>query len=107
MAERTVKIGLATFRRADAPDDTALWGFALLGESADVHKDDLERFDRLNAPFASEPVPLPKAITQSDDEAPAGNASLEDWQEYARSQGASDDDLEGKSRNDLRDEFGQ
>ncbi len=42
-----------------------------------------------------------------DGDAPAGNASLEDWQAYARSQGASEEDVEGKSRNDLREEFGK
>lgn len=63
MAEREVKIGLATFRRADAPDDTAIWGFALLGETVDVHKDDLERFDRLNGPAEpSVQPPLPAAV---------------------------------------------
>lgn len=41
------------------------------------------------------------------DERPAGNASLEEWQEFARAQGASDADLDGKSRNDLRDQYGQ
>lgn len=34
--------------------------------------------------------------------APSGNASLEVWQEFARTQGFSEDDLVGKSRNDLR-----
>lgn len=36
---------------------------------------------------------------------PAGNASLEEWQGYARSVGASDADLEGKTRNELRDKY--
>lgn len=36
---------------------------------------------------------------------PGGNASLEEWQAYARSQGASDADLEGVSRNELRDRY--
>lgn len=35
-------------------------------------------------------------------EAPAGNASLESWQDFAREQGYSEDDLEGLGRNDLR-----
>lgn len=34
--------------------------------------------------------------------APAGNASLETWQAYARTQGFTDDDLDGKNRDDLR-----
>lgn len=37
---------------------------------------------------------------------PAGNASTEVWQDYARSKGATDADLEGKSRDDLRDAYG-
>lgn len=37
---------------------------------------------------------------------PAGNASLADWQAYARSQGASDDDIEDATRDELREKFG-
>ena len=44
---------------------------------------------------------------ESGADQPAGNASLEEWQEFARSQGATDAYLEGKLRNDLRDEFGK
>lgn len=69
MAEREVKIGLATFRRADAPEDSPIWGFALMGEKVDVHKDDLERFDRLNGP--AEPMeqpPLPASVQGDDQE---------------------------------------
>lgn len=114
MAERKVKIGGATFRRADGPDDSPLWGFALMGETVDVHKDDVARFDRLNAPaqptaHLADPVPEPPAQPEpegDEPEEPAGNASLETWQEFARARGASEDDIEGKSRNDLRDEFG-
>lgn len=36
------------------------------------------------------------------DDAPKGNASLEAWQNYARGKGFTDDDLEGRSRDDLR-----
>lgn len=42
---------------------------------------------------------------REDREPPAGNASEEDWREYRRSQGYSDAELEGKSRNELRDDF--
>lgn len=35
-------------------------------------------------------------------DAPAGNASLADWQEFARSKGFADEDLDGKTRDDLR-----
>lgn len=35
-------------------------------------------------------------------DAPKGNASLEDWQDYARDKGLSDDDIEGSTRDELR-----
>lgn len=35
-------------------------------------------------------------------EAPKGNASLEEWQVFARSQGFTEDELAGKARDDLR-----
>lgn len=35
-------------------------------------------------------------------DAPKGNASLDEWQDYARSKGFSDTDLEGRTRDDLR-----
>lgn len=40
-----------------------------------------------------------------DSGAPAGNASLEAWQDYALSQGGTSDQVEGKSRDELRDQF--
>lgn len=36
------------------------------------------------------------------DDAPKGNASLEDWQQYARDKGLAETDIEGASRDDLR-----
>lgn len=35
-------------------------------------------------------------------DAPAGNASLATWQEFARTKGFTDEDIDGKSRDDLR-----
>lgn len=97
MAEREVRIGLIAYQRADIPEIT---GWGRLGDKVDVHADDVARFDSLNGSAeAAETV-------ESEGVAPAGNASLEDWQEFARSQGATDDDLEGKTRNDLRAEYG-
>ena len=40
-------------------------------------------------------------------EEPAGNASLADWITYARSQGAAAEDLNGKSRNEIRAAYGR
>lgn len=39
-------------------------------------------------------------------EQPAGNGSLEDWAAFAQSKGATDEDLEGKSRNEIRAAYG-
>ena len=36
---------------------------------------------------------------------PKANASLGEWQTFARSQGATDEELEGQGRNDLRDRY--
>lgn len=35
-------------------------------------------------------------------DAPKGNAPLADWQEFARSQGFTDEQLEGMKRDDIR-----
>lgn len=51
-------------------------------------------------------LPVPAAVVVegvSGVDKPAGNAGLDEWTAYARSQGVSDDDLEGLSRNDVRD----
>lgn len=39
-------------------------------------------------------------------EQPGGNASKADWTEYAKSKGATDADLEGKTRDEIRDAYG-
>ena len=44
MAKRTIRAGIATYRSADGREGV----FGFLGDEVDVHKDDLERFDRLN-----------------------------------------------------------
>lgn len=41
-----------------------------------------------------------------DLEEPAGNASREQWEAYARDQGATDEDIDGMSRDDLRATYG-
>lgn len=47
------------------------------------------------------PEPEPEIV-----EEPKGNASLEVWQDFARSKGATEEDLDGKKRNDLADLYG-
>lgn len=44
--------------------------------------------------------------SEEGDGEPAGNASKEEWVEYAKSKGASDEDLEGLGRNEIRDQYG-
>ncbi len=46
-------------------------------------------------------------VWESDaSDAPAGNASLEAWQDYALSQGATSSQVDGKTRAELREQFG-
>jgi hypothetical protein len=49
-------------------------------------------------------------LVKSDDDGqvkkPAKSASKGEWEAYARSQGATDDDLDGKSKDDLVDAYG-
>jgi hypothetical protein len=61
-------------------------------------KDSLEHLKSLGFITESE------APTKDPDEGvkPAGNASLEAWQKYAESQGLAVDDLDGKTRDDIR-----
>lgn len=101
MALRTVTHAVISF--LDANGD---WQTALRGSEVDVHADDLARleaagaFDELVSREEHESLEVPVM-----DDRPTGNASLEAWQDYARTLGADDAYLAGKSRNDLRGEF--
>jgi hypothetical protein len=39
-------------------------------------------------------------------EPPAGNASTDEWRDYATSRGATEDDVDGLSRDELRERYG-
>jgi hypothetical protein len=45
MGERTIRSGIGTYQRPDGQ-----WTHGSLGDTVEVHEDDLERFDRLNPP---------------------------------------------------------
>jgi hypothetical protein len=69
-------------------EDVPKWATSLIG-------------DHLLAEGPSEPT----------DEAPAGNANRQEWADYARTQGASEDELKdpsegGLGRDDLRAKYG-
>lgn len=49
-------------------------------------------------------LPIGK-LSIEDDDRPGGNASLDEWHAYALAHGQTDEDLEGKSRNEIRDLF--
>ena len=61
-----------------------------------------------------EPVPqvvqdmgeVPAATHTPDPDEPKGNASRDDWAAYAKSQGATDDQLANMSRDDIRGRYG-
>jgi hypothetical protein len=106
--KRVVKLALVAYTDADGLDR-----FGWRGEHVDVHPDHVARFDELNVvpgePAVQEPVLAVTEPVPAEDNSvpkPQGNAALEDWQEYARSKGATDADLEGKTRNAVRDQYG-
>ena len=67
MPARTIRTGIGSYR-----DANGLARFGFLGETVEVHDDDLERFDRLNPePAESEPAEVPgEAADGSDIQAP-------------------------------------
>lgn len=58
MAERTIRSGIGTYQRPDG-----IWTHGMLGDVVDVHKDDVDRFDRLN------PAPVEAPVEESEDAA--------------------------------------
>lgn len=83
--------------------DRYLYEGAVLGGG--LRKGEVERLVEAGM-VGKDDEPAPAADKPSSDK-PAGNASLEAWSEYAKSQGATDDDLDGLSRDDLRDQYGK
>ena len=81
-----------------------------------LDKSDVERLLELGLIEESDEAPAKGADSREADpgasdasvcDVPSGNASLVAWQEFARSKGASDEDLVGKTRDELREQFGQ
>lgn len=109
MGARTVNIGVIAYRRADM-DHVGAWGYH--GDVIDVHADDVERFDGLNVAPVSPAAQLPAAESDPGPESaptkeiPAGNASQVAWREFALASGASEADVEGLTRDELRERFG-
>ena len=93
MSVRIVRIALASYRRADEAET-----YAMLGETVDVHPDDLERFDRLNgaAIVEAEPEAGPDLPDEADDLPEDLQAlNLAELREIAKEQGV---DLGGATR---------
>lgn len=81
------------------------------GEPIDAADESETQAEPATATAPEEPSTTPEAEPEpepEDDDAkePAGNASLEAWQEFARSKGATSEDLEGKKRDELRETYG-
>ena len=74
-------------------------------KAGDEVPDGIEFGDHLFDPSDTEAADTEAASTDTA-APPAGNASTEVWQAYARSKGATDADLEGKSRDELREQYG-
>ena len=93
MSIRTVRIALASYRRADEAET-----YAMLGETVDVHPDDLERFDRLNGDDVAEDEPAAGAdLPDGADGLPQDlrGPDLAELREIAKDQGV---DLGGATR---------
>lgn len=93
MSVRIVRIALASYRRTDEAET-----YAMLGETVDVHPDDLERFDRLNGDEVAEDEPeadpdLPDEADDLPEDLQALN--LAELREIAKEQGV---DLGGATR---------
>lgn len=71
---------------------------------ADITDDDLKRL--LDEGYIVE-APAAEDSADSDGGAPAKSATKADWEAYARSQGATDADLEGKTKDDLVNAYGE
>lgn len=99
MTTYTVTAPLVIVRNEDGSDRYVYQGAVLpsgglaAGEAKRLMDDGLISSD-------AAPAPMGEVV-----EKPVGNGSLQAWQEYAVSRGASQDDLDGKSRDDLRDEY--
>lgn len=74
--------------------------------SAEIEKDSLEH--HLDQGMLEEVLVSDEGVVSegSSDEAPAKSAPKADWEAYARSQGASDADLEGVTKDDLVATYG-
>lgn len=87
------------------------------------HRDRLKEFDNPSAGqpdypggeqgAAEEETPVPAPVTFDEiasrgvaDERPSGNASKADWVAYAVAQGADEDEANGQSRDELREQYG-
>lgn len=61
-------------------------------------------------PSATEEVSVPENAGEDASvvvEQPSGNGSTEEWAAFAKSKGATDEDLEGMSRNEIRAKYGE
>ena len=92
MSVRIVRIALASYRRTDEAET-----YAMLGETVDVHPDDLERFDRLNgdAIAENEPEADPDEAAEGDLPEDLQALNLAELREVAKEQGV---DLGGATR---------
>ena len=92
MSVRIVRIALASYRRADEAET-----YAMLGETVDVHPDDLERFDRLNGAAIAEDEPEadPDEAAEGDLPEDLQALNLAELREIAKEQGV---DLGGATR---------
>lgn len=88
---KVVKAPLVIAKRADGSDVYVYAGAPLPDDLASGEAERLADF------LEDDAAPV---------EAPKGNASLDEWQAYAQARGASAEDIDGLSRDELRERFG-
>jgi len=93
---------LVITKREDGSDLYLYHGSPVPGH---VKGEELQRL--LDGEFIAEDdaTEAPADVPPAMEEKPAGNASLKAWQSYAKSQGTSEEDLDGLSRDDVRSLF--
>ena len=96
MTTRTVQIALASYWPAGQKREDGC-RFGLLGQTVDVHPDDLERFDRLNGAAIAEDEPEadPDEAAEGDLPEDLQALNLAELREVAKEQGV---DLGGATR---------
>lgn len=92
----------------DSYDPDAVFNEEIAEAEAAVEEDDEPHDHKMPVPAAAPGINDEGELVEDEpvNEEPAGNASTAEWTAYAKSQGATDEDLEGLKRNDIAAKYG-